>query len=224
MNRTGIRVADAFNLIKELTALQGISVEGLHAYDGHIRDEDFAVRTQQSDAAFRPVIELQNRLQVETGLNMIIVAGGTPTYSIHSKRNNIECSPGTYIYWDKGYEKILQEQHYLHAAVVATRIISKPAPGIICTDLGHKSIASENPLAQRVFFLNANNVQFVGHSEEHLVLKTDDDSRHEIGDVLYGIPYHVCPTIALYERSAVAENGEVTDWWITTSRNRKITV
>jgi len=36
-----------------------------------------------------------------------------------------------------------------------TRVISKPAPDTLCLDLGHKSIASENPLDRRVHFLNA---------------------------------------------------------------------
>jgi D-threonine aldolase len=224
MNRTGISPEPAFDLISTMTRLPGISLHGLHAYDGHIRDENFSARKKKSDEAFGKVEELKRRVEKELSLNLVIVAGGTPTYSVHSQRKEIECSPGTFIYWDKGYERILSEQHYLHAAVVISRIISKPAPGIICADLGHKSIASENPIQQRVYFINGGDLQPIGHSEEHLVLQTSNDTNYKVGDVLYGIPYHVCPTIALYERSAVAKDGLINEWWMTTSRNRKITV
>jgi D-threonine aldolase len=224
MNRTGINPEAADALIAQCMELPGINVKGLHAYDGHIRDEDYSMRKQRSDTAFAAVISLQQKTRRDHGLELVIVAGGTPTYSVHSQREDIECSPGTFIYWDKGYETILKEQHYLHAAVVISRVISKPSEGVICTDLGHKSIASENPLPQRVFFLNAPSLKPVGHSEEHMVFQTDNERAYNIGDVLYGIPYHVCPTIALYERTAVAGNGKISEWWITTSRDRKLTV
>jgi D-threonine aldolase len=224
MNRTGIVPENSHELIRHCVSLPGIQVVGLHVYDGHIRDEDFSTRKQRCDEAFSKVVALQMQVEKELNLKLTIVAGGTPTYSVHAKRKNIECSPGTFIYWDKGYEKILHEQEYLHAAVVVTRIISKPSAGILCADLGHKSIASENPLEQRVHFLNAPDLTPTGHSEEHMVLRTQDETIHHVGDVLYGVPFHVCPTIALYERTAVVEAGKVVDWWMTTSRNRKITV
>jgi D-threonine aldolase len=224
MNRTGIAPENGFELFRHCSSLRGIQPVGLHVYDGHIRDEDFNTRKQRCDGSFSRVTALQMQCEKELSLKLIIVAGGTPTYSVHAKRKNIECSPGTFIYWDKGYENILHEQKYLHAAVVVTRIISKPSAGVVCIDLGHKSIASENPLDQRVYFLNADDVSPVAHSEEHMVLRTQDDTSHHVGDVLYGVPFHVCPTIALYERTAVVEGGKVTDWWMTTSRNRKITV
>ena len=79
-------------------------------------------------------------------------------------------------------------------------------------------------MSQRVFFMNAPEAQPVGHSEEHMVLRTEKADQYRVGDILYGIPYHVCPTIALYERAGVATQGKVTEWWLTESRNRKITI
>ena len=35
------------------------------------------------------------------------------------------------------------------------------------------------------------------HSEEHLVLETPRAAEFKIGDVLYGVPWHICPTVAL---------------------------
>lgn len=224
MNRTGILPEDALHFFESGRSLKGICFKGLHAYDGHLRDPDLSVRTKQCDEAFQRVETLQQAIEKKFNTPLTIVAGGTPTYSVHRLRKGVECSPGTFIYWDKGYEQILPEQYYLHAALVITRVISKPTNDIICTDLGHKAIASENPLNNRVYLLNAPGLQPIGHSEEHMVFKTSHGDRYSVGDVLYGIPYHVCPTIALHDEAIVAQDHEVTGEWGNVARRRKITV
>ncbi|MEO8474553.1 MAG: D-TA family PLP-dependent enzyme [Chryseolinea sp.] len=224
MNRTGILPNDAVLLFDQCQTLPGIQIVGLHGYDGHLRDTDLQVRKAKCDESFKLVTDLQQAIKTKFNTELIIVAGGTPTYSIHKNRLHVECSPGTFIYWDKGYSDILKEQQYLYAALVITRVVSKPAEDIICVDLGHKSIASENPLSSRVFFLNAPNVTPIGHSEEHLVLKVDGDEKFKIGDVLYGVPFHICPTVALHQRPAVVKDGVVKTYWNTVSRSRMITV
>lgn len=224
MNRTGTVPVQALALYEACLPLKQLAVAGLHAYDGHLRDPDLDVRRAQCDEGYAQVVALQHAIEKNHGQRLVIVAGGTPSYSIHSKRADIECSPGTYIYWDKHYEQTLREQHYLHAALVVTRIVSMPAPNTLCIDLGHKAIASENPLDKRVFFLNAPGLKPTGHSEEHMVFTSPEGSHYAVGDVLYGVPYHVCPTVALHDRPAVVENGQVKTYWQTTARNRKITV
>lgn len=223
MNRTGISPLSVTDLLHSCEVLKGISIVGLHAYDGHLRDTDFETRKKKCDEAFLSIERIANQIQQTTGKTLVIVAGGTPTYSIHSKRKEIECSPGTYIYWDKGYEQILPEQHYKFAALVLSRVISKPTKDLICIDLGHKAIASENPLNNRVSFLNAPELVPVGHSEEHMVLQVANKP-YEVGDVLYGVPYHVCPTVALHDQVHVIEKQQAVDTWYNISRNRKITI
>jgi D-serine deaminase-like pyridoxal phosphate-dependent protein len=224
MNRTGIVPQKAMALYEAASSLKGIKIAGLHAYDGHIRDVDFAERTKKCDEAFATVVALRDSIESKFNKKLTIVAGGTPTYSVHCKRKEVECSPGTFVYWDKGYEDILKEQKYQHAAIVVSRIVSKPTDDTICVDLGHKAIAAENPLDKRVFFLNAPDISPTGHSEEHMVFKIAPGASYDVGDVLYGVPFHVCPTIALHDRPAVVVDHQVTEYWTTLSRNRKITV
>jgi D-serine deaminase-like pyridoxal phosphate-dependent protein len=154
----------------------------------------------------------------------VIVAGGSPTFPIHVKRKNIECSPGTFVYWDNGYLSESAEQQFLTAALVVSRVISLPDETKICLDLGHKSVASEKELAKRVLFLNAPELVMLGHSEEHLVADTGKGHKYEVGDILYGLPYHVCPTVALYERAITIENNLVLGEWKNIARDRKITI
>jgi D-serine deaminase-like pyridoxal phosphate-dependent protein len=104
-----------------------------------------------------------------------------------------------------------------------TRVISIIDSHTLCLDLGHKSVAAENPLP-RVKFLNATEAVAVSQSEEHLVIKVEDSRRYQIGDVWYGVPSHICPTCALYDYVQVAENGRVTTQWQVIARNRIITI
>ncbi|MEJ1241577.1 D-TA family PLP-dependent enzyme [Chryseolinea sp. T2] len=224
MNRTGVSPTEAFGLIKAVSDLKGINIIGLHAYDGHIRDTNMAVRTAKCDEAFAPVLLLQREASTYSQRELILVAGGTPTFSVHRIRKDRECSPGTFTYWDKGYSDILQEQKYQFAALVITRVVSLPKPGVICVDLGHKAIASENPIDKRVSFLNAGSLTPVGHSEEHMVFQVNDNHKYRVGDVLYGVPFHICPTVALYQNPAVVNGGVVSEYWNTQSRSRAITI
>jgi D-serine deaminase-like pyridoxal phosphate-dependent protein len=224
MNRTGITPADALTLYQQGHTLAGIDIVGLHAYDGHIRDTDMDIRRKRCDEVFKHVTDLQAEIKNKFGATLTIVIGGTPSYSVHSMRSQVECSPGTFIYWDKGYADILKEQQFSLAALVVSRVISKPAADTICVDLGHKSIASENPISQRVYFLNAPNLTPIGHSEEHMVFKVTDGRSYNVGDVLYGVPFHICPTVALHDRAAIVRNNNISDYWNNVSRSRKITI
>lgn len=223
MNRTGISPDQkAFDLYKLCSSLRGINPVGLHAYDGHLHDKDFDTRKQKCDKAFVLVEKVKEEI-IKFGLvEPIIIAGGSPTFPIHAKRKNIECSPGTFIYWDAGYQQGLAEQAFLPAALVISRVISHPAKNIFCTDLGHKSIAAEKDLDHRVRFLNAPELKFIGQSEEHLVVAAGEDQNYKPDDVLYGLPWHICPTCALYERALIAEDGKVKGEWKIIARDRKI--
>ncbi len=224
-NRTGIVPGDeALDLYIYCASLKNIKPIGLHAYDGHIRDVDFDARKQKCDEAFLLVEKMQQQLKLKGFAEPIIIAGGSPTFSIHSKRKNIECSPGTFIFWDKGYLDLCPEQNFIPAALVITRIISLPTKITLCLDLGHKSVAAENAINKRVYFLNAPELKAAGQSEEHLIVEAGENHHYKVGDILYGLPIHICPTIALYERAIVIENNTAKGEWRIIARDRKITV
>ncbi|PWK27597.1 D-serine deaminase-like pyridoxal phosphate-dependent protein [Arcicella aurantiaca] len=225
MNRTGISPENAFDLILSLQKTPSLKIEGLHIYDGHIHDADIEIRKQKCNEYYPKVELLVAKLENEGIQNLNIVAGGTPTYPIHSQRETIECSPGTFVYWDKGYQNLFQEQDFEPSALVISRVISLPDKDKICLDLGHKSIAAENPLERRVFFLNAPNATFIGQSEEHLILGVSENHSYKIGDIFYGLPIHICPTCALYERAYIVEHENLTgEEWKIIARDRKISI
>ncbi len=165
--------------------------------------------------------DLKKKAEEKYGVSLTVVTSGTPTFPTHAVREKVECSHGTFVFTDWGYKHTLPDEPFDYAALVITRIISIVDKNTICTDLGHKSVAAENPLP-RVHFLNAPDVTPVGQSEEHLVLKVEDSSVFTPGDVLYGVPVHICPTVALYDKAYVAENKQISAEWQIISRNRFI--
>jgi D-serine deaminase-like pyridoxal phosphate-dependent protein len=224
MNRTGImpneKAADLFRQIDESPHLEA---KGFHVYDGHIRKTSFNKQKEVVDAAFEPVLTLKNDLEKHGVKVKTIVAGGSPSFPVHAQRNTVDVAPGTTLLWDARYAELFPYMNFHQAAVLFTRIISKPSKNILCFDIGHKSIAPEMDFP-RVQFLNLPESEQIGQSEEHLVVKVKDDGLYEVGQGFYAVPMHVCPTVAKYETLQVVENGEIITAWNVAARNQKITV
>ncbi|GGG73357.1 threonine aldolase [Parapedobacter pyrenivorans] len=221
MGRTGISLGEAaLSLYRHSCQLAGLVVQGFHAYDGHVREVNLEKRKAICDRNFEPVAAMIRELDEENYPKPQIIIGGSPSFPIYAQYSEVECSPGTFVLWDKGYSDTLPEQRFLAAAVLLCRIVSMPGPDLLCIDLGYKAIASENLLERRVYFLNAEDLEPVSHSEEHMVLKAPSGQSWQVGDVLYALPIHICPTVALYDRLTVVQGQRTTDTWKVVARKR----
>jgi D-serine deaminase-like pyridoxal phosphate-dependent protein len=227
MDRSGFPMGQGlFKLYQEITHLDNLRLEGLHVYDGHIREADFTERRAHSDADFEPVQRICDSLTAAGYPIPMIIAGGSPTFTVHAQRKGVYCSPGTCLLWDWGYGDRFLDQPFQHAAVLATRVISKPAKNIITVDLGHKAVAAENPIDRRFQFLNLKQYELLSQSEEHGVVRVADADWDSIqlGDLFYALPYHICPTVALHEDVTVIEKRTVLGKWPIQARRRMISV
>ena len=196
---------------------------GLHAYDGHLGITDRAERSRWADEGFGPVASLRSTLEARMGRPMEVIAGGSPTFPLHAARANVSLSPGTTVLWDAGYAHKLPDLPFQPAAVLLSRVLSRPAPGQLCLDLGHKAVASEMP-HPRTVFLNLPDAVAVSHSEEHLVVESPGADRFRVGDVVYSLPWHVCPTMALHQEVWLAENGRARSTWTVAARSRRLSI
>jgi D-serine deaminase-like pyridoxal phosphate-dependent protein len=221
-HRTGIPVGDpALALYRLVGNLPCLRAGGLHVYDGHIHDRDPVERARRCDEAFAPVEAFRGRLISEGLAVPRVVAGGTPTFPIHARRDGVECSPGTCVFWDQGYSVAFPDMHYRPAVALLTRVVSRPLPNRLCLDLGHKSVASEMP-HPRVHLLELPDAVFVGHNEEHLLVETPRADEFPVGAALYAIPWHVCPTVALHGEVQWVRGGTAVERWRVTGRDRRL--
>ncbi|MGY8914169.1 MAG: D-TA family PLP-dependent enzyme [Flavobacteriales bacterium] len=224
MDRSGIEMGARLDqLILKVKKNNNLFFKGLHVYDGHLRNSDFQKRKEEIEHGLKKINTLYAQLKKDDP-SCQLICGGTPSFTAHLLEKSRICSPGTCLLWDWGYGDKMGEQEFKYAALLITRVISKPKKGIITLDLGHKGVAAENPIQNRVRFLNLTNYELLSQSEEHGVLKVNDWDKIQVGDVFYGVPYHICPTINLYDEVAVIENGNMVDTWHITARKRKINI
>jgi D-serine deaminase-like pyridoxal phosphate-dependent protein len=183
-----------------------LKFQGLHVYDGHIRPLNLEERVKKCNIDFKAVEDLIQKIESSGGKVSQIIAGGSPSFFPHSLRSRVILSPGTTLLWDLGYKRIWEESPFLNAAVVITRLISIPNENIFCFDLGHKAIASEMPLP-RVEILGMEGAIHKGQSEEHLIIEYSAENNFKVGDLFYAIPYHICPTVAKYNKAETIIDG-----------------
>jgi len=178
-----------------------------------------------------PVLKLRAAVE-KKGLRVErIVAGGTPTFPVFARLTDIpglECSPGTIVLQDHGYGSkfadMAGENGFIPAALLLTRVISKPTPTRITMDLGYKAVASDPPAGKRCVLLNVPDYEPVQQSEEHFCVETPHASGFTPGDEVYAVPTHICPTCAMHQRAYVVEGGRVTGTWDIVGRDRVLSV
>jgi D-serine deaminase-like pyridoxal phosphate-dependent protein len=227
MHRTGI-VPDerALELYERITRSPGLRPGGLHAYDGHNNQESLADRQAAVREQFAPVLALRSKLE-RKGLSVPrLVAGGTPTFTVCASLDwpGLECSPGTFVLHDHGYGTRYPDLGFTPAALLLTRVISKPASNRLTLDLGYKAVASDPPAGKRCILLNLPEYQPVLQSEEHFVIETPLADRFSPGDPLYAMPTHICPTCAMHRQALIVEDGQITGRWNIVARDRILTV
>jgi len=224
MNRTGIEPGPAaFDLYQRLARTPGVRPGGLHAYDGHLHQAIEAERAAAVAAAFAPVWQLRDGLRASGIPVPRMVVSGTPTFALLAREPEVEVGAGTSVLWDANQPRYCPEFHFLEAAVLLTRVISRPTPTRVTLDLGHKAVASEMP-HPRVRLFGLEDAAFVMHSEEHLVIETPRAADYPVGTVVYGIPSHVCPTVALHSEVGVVRGSRVGEAWPVVARARRLTV
>lgn len=224
MARTGVVPGpQAVELYQLIASQPSLHAAGLHAYDGHLHQQDVAERERECEAAFVPVLALRANLE-SMGLPVpTLIASGSPTFAIHARHHDRELSPGTTVLWDFGYGDKHADLPFVPAALLLVRVVSKPGTNRLTLDLGHKAVAAENP-HPRVRIIEIPEATFAMQSEEHLVIETPNAAHFAIGQILHGIPRHICPTVALHNEAVVVEGGRVVDHWPITARGRRITI
>lgn len=226
MGRTGIDPGDAAaELYALVDRLPNLVADGLHAYDGQIHDADPAERARSARPGIERVLALRDRL-LKRGQDVPrVVLGGTPTLPIHAEADipGVECSPGTTVLYDQSYLTRYPDLPFRPAALLLTRVVSRPRPGRLCLDLGYKAVAAD-PSGPRAHLLDIGDARPVMHSEEHLVIETAHADDYPVGTPLLAVPTHVCPTMALHRRVDVIEDGEHVGRWDVTARDRVVGV
>ncbi len=223
-HRTGISPGtEAVELYRFIASCRGLYPAGLHCYDGHNHQHDYSERMAAAKYCYGLMESFRDQL-LNAGLSVPeVVIGGTPTFPCYATMEGVMLSPGTCFLQDYSYASSFPDLRFKNAAVLFTRVISRNVKLKTFTlDLGYKGISSD-PQGLRGLILDHEGSQPMLQNEEHWVFTAPKKGLPEIGEEVYVIPTHICPTVALYERAHIINTDGVcyTEWKIA-ARDRSI--
>jgi len=219
MNRTGLNqegVADVVARARQISAA-GCTFAGLHYYDGHITDDDMEQRCRLAHGGYRKLVELVDALEADGIAVPEVITAGTLTFpcslsfdGFQGRRFRHTCSPGTIVYSDLSILSKLPEEHGLRpAALVLSRVLSRPTSTLMTLDAGHKAVSVDAGVPNCAVLEMPHAVP-LKPSEEHLPVDVSAaEQAPSVGTLLHLVPKHVCTTVNNFDHCVVIEGGEV---------------
>jgi D-threonine aldolase len=214
MNRTGLSGAAANDLIRMILRTPGVRFAGLHTYGSPPAQGSPEEREQIYRQAIQTAVDTRRALESAGVRVPRLVAGCSPDFLVAAKMDGVdEVSPGTWIFWDKGYDDLMPGR-FLSAALVLGRVISRPTATLFTVDAGYKSVSADPPLPH-AHFPSVPGATAVGRWEEHLLVRLDaPSSEPSVGTPVYIVPVHVCSTVNLWDDAVVVNaRGVVIGRW-----------
>jgi D-serine deaminase-like pyridoxal phosphate-dependent protein len=233
MNRTGIEQGNHSEVVELIRAIRRAKLEfrGLHYYDGQFGHEDEPQRTRAAHAGYDRLMQLVTEVVRNTLQIPELITAGTPTFPCSLSYEAFRgapfvhrISPGTIVYCDAtSLAQLPAEFGYAPAAVVITRVVSHPAKGIATCDAGHKSVSVDAGVPNCVV-IGHPELRPLGPSEEHLPMQVSSGAVPALGEVLYVIPRHVCPTVNNFDTALLVRNGEIQSVEKVSARGREMPI
>jgi D-serine deaminase-like pyridoxal phosphate-dependent protein len=159
-----------------------------------------------------------------------VITAGTPTLpsslSFEGFRNAgflHRVSPGTVVYCDASSMAQLSAKYgYRPAVLVLTRAVSHPRPGIVTCDAGHKAVSADSGVPTCVV-LGHSELTPLSPSEEHLPLEVEGGAAGpQVGEALYLLPRHICPTVNNFNDALVVRKGKIESVEKVSARGREM--
>ena len=222
MHRTGVPLDSLESLYERCRNLKGISLMGLHCYDGHRNEKDIESRKALVDDTDKKVLQVQESIRRKGMICDLLVMGGTPSFPCRTEKPGVYLSPGTIFIGDWAYYVKFPDLAFTPGAALFSRVVSHQAGNTFTLDLGCKGIATD-PAMERGVIAGLMEAKPVFQSEEHWVFSLPENTAlPPIGSGHYVIPTHVCPTSALYPQVEIAQGGKIIGQWQVSARNRRI--
>jgi D-serine deaminase-like pyridoxal phosphate-dependent protein len=219
MNRTGIeqertdKVVSALRGIGEL----GLEFRGLHYYDGQYGGLPWEERTRAAHTGYDRLLKLVAEIASEGFTIPEVVTAGTPTFpcslaypGFRGRPFIHRVSPGTVIYGDAtSLAQLPRDYGYGPAALVLTRVVSQPSAGVITCDAGHKAVSADAGIPTCLVMGNRG-LTALSPSEEHLPFAVAEGAATpRVGELLYLLPRHICPTVNNFDRALIVRGGTI---------------
>jgi D-serine deaminase-like pyridoxal phosphate-dependent protein len=230
MDRTGIS-QDAVESILEVVKACGKQFQGLHYYDGHMSAAALDEREKLAHKGYDRLMEIVAAVESAGFPIEEVITSGTPAFPFAANYTPFQgrkfvhrTSPGTVVYSDAtSIKQLPSEWGYEPAALVVSTVVSHPKPNVVTCDAGHKSVSADAGVPTCSVAGRADLVP-LKPSEEHLPIEVPAGSVPAIGELLYLIPRHVCPTVNNFDDAVIVEKGRVVGVEHVTARGHEAPV
>jgi D-serine deaminase-like pyridoxal phosphate-dependent protein len=231
MNRTGVEQSRHEEVVRLVGVVRDAKLEfrGLHYYDGQYGGLEEPARTTAAHAGYDRLLEIVSEIERGGTKAEEVITAGTPTFPCSLSYGGFQrqkfvhrISPGTVVYNDAtSLAQLSAELGYGPAVLVMTRVVSRPRAGMISCDAGHKAVSADAGVPTCVV---------VGHpeltpsspSEEHLPMTVADGAKGpQVGEMLYLLPRHVCPTVNNFDFALLVRNGQIESVEKVSARGRE---
>lgn len=231
MNRTGIeirRVDEIVDLAHSILS-SGMRFRGIHYYEGHHNEPELQERTKSAHAGYDQLIDVVKAIESSGVFIEELVTSGTPAMPcalsyvpFADGRFLHRVSPGTVVYGDTMSVGQLPASYGLHvAAIVLSTVVSRPTTNCITCDAGHKTVSADAGVPN-CSILGRPDMHPLKPSEEHLPIDlAEGTTAPGIGDLLYLVPRHICPTVNNFDQALIIRNGRVAAVERVTARGRE---
>ena len=222
VGRTGVNLADAMNMIRELQKFSNLIFKGIQCYAGHLQHiANINERRQRSHEVLANAVKIKNAV-IADGINCEILTGsGTGSFSIDAEIDGItEIQPGSYVVMDQEYNDIeYKEKGFLTAMTLLTTVISTNHDTHVTVDAGTKAMYRVATLPQVISHPHLS-YDWNGFGDEHgkVTVKDKSHSLPKLSEVLELRVGHCDPTINLYDQFIIMENDIVVDVWEINAR------
>jgi D-serine deaminase-like pyridoxal phosphate-dependent protein len=231
MDRTGM-AEDNFEEVRDLidrVQQAGLRFCGLHHYDGQIKNSDPSAAPVAREGYSR-LVELITSLK-RWGIEVKeAITSGTPAmpdalnFAPFSQGEFVHrVSPGTIVYNDRSSLKELPDYGFLPAALVLSTVVSRPRDNRVTCDAGHKAVSADAGVPT-CDVMGRPGLVGLKPSEEHLPIEVRSGERPSLGELLYLLPAHVCPTVNNFDKAVLVRDGKVDGIVPVTARGREVFV
>ena len=231
MDRTGIEQSHSAEAVRLAHAVRdaGLEFRGLHYYDGHYGGLEEGERTAAAHAGYDSLLRVVGEVE-HSGVSVPeVITAGTPTLpgslayqGFRGQKFVHRVSPGTVTYNDATSLAQLPAAYGLRPAVlVLARVVSRPRQGMVTCDAGHKAVSADAGVPTCVV-VGHRELAPLSPSEEHLPMTVAGDAAGpEVGEALYLLPRHVCPTVNNFDCALLVRNGQIEAVEKVTARGRE---
>ena len=219
MDRTGIEQTHCDMVVQLARAIAGLGLEfrGLHYYDGHLGGLEMSERVAGAHAGYERLLKIVNALERGGVRVPEVITAGTPTFPCSLAFQGFRgggflhrVSPGTVVYCDAtSLSQLPSEYGYRPAVLVLARVVSQPRAGIVTCDAGHKAVSADAGVPTCVV-VGHSELTPLAPSEEHQPMALRGSAAGpQVGEALYLLPRHVCPTVNNFDCALLVRDGEV---------------